>query len=32
MSHKVGSSRLVTGSHSYLEFDLLEQAMPAWSQ
>ena len=21
-----GSSRLVTGSHSYLEFDLLEQA------
>jgi hypothetical protein len=26
MSHKVGSSRLVTGSHSYLEFDLLEQA------
>ena len=26
MSHKVGFSRLVTGSHSYLEFDLLEQA------
>jgi hypothetical protein len=22
MSHKVGSSRLVTGSNSYLEFDL----------
>jgi porphyrinogen peroxidase len=28
MSHKVGSSRLVTGSHSYLGFDLLEQADP----
>jgi hypothetical protein len=26
MSHKVASSRLVTGSHSSLEFDLLEQA------
>ena len=26
--HKVGSSRLVTGSHSSLEFDLLEQADP----
>jgi hypothetical protein len=25
--HKVGSSRLVTGSHSSLECDLLEQAM-----
>ncbi len=24
MSHKVGSSRLVTGSHFYLEFDLQE--------
>ena len=27
MWHKVGSSRLVTGSHSSLEFDLLEQAV-----
>jgi hypothetical protein len=26
--HNVGSSRLVTGSHSSLEFDLLEQADP----
>jgi hypothetical protein len=30
MSHKVASPRLVTGSHSSLEFDLLEQPNPRW--
>ena len=28
MSHKVGSSPWGLGSHSYLEFDLLEHADP----